>query len=258
MDSALRHIRHIEDASRSDSLIHRLHPSAKLWTTLVFLIVTASFTGQDPLRALPLLLFPVVMIGLSGLTGRTFLRPLAVSLPFILLIAAAEPILDPTPAVFAGLAFTKGWISFVSIVLRLSLAVSAVVLLAATTPADHLLSLQGIPKVLRTQFLLLHRFSHLLIRSVQSAVRAIGLRSASSGVPFRAWGPFTGRILLRSLDQADRVHAAMRCRGFVGSLPRITDHPANLNDFIHVFLWTAFFLAVRFFDLPVLIERILT
>lgn len=51
-------------------------------------------------------------------------------------------------------------------------------------------------------------------------MRAYHLRSLKqNGLEMRHMGSFTGQLLLRSIDRAERVYAAMQCRGFDGRFP---------------------------------------
>lgn len=55
--------------------------------------------------------------------------------------------------------------------------------------------------------------------------RACHLRSVKqTGLELRHVGSLIGQLLLRSVDRAERVYAAMQCRGFDGTFPAAETH----------------------------------
>ena len=48
------------------------------------------------------------------------------------------------------------------------------------------------------------------------AMKARGFRPRMNGHTYRSYGQLVGMLLVRSLDRAERIVAAMKCRGFRG------------------------------------------
>jgi len=57
------------------------------------------------------------------------------------------------------------------------------------------------------------------IRRQFDSMRARGFRASLRRSAFRAYGNLAGMILVRSIERAERVDEAMRCRGFTGRFP---------------------------------------
>jgi cobalt/nickel transport system permease protein len=56
--------------------------------------------------------------------------------------------------------------------------------------------------------------------------------------------------LLRAYDRGQRIHSAMRCRGFSGEMPVLRVLRFTLADVLFVLGWLAFFALARLGDLP--------
>jgi cobalt/nickel transport system permease protein len=63
------------------------------------------------------------------------------------------------------------------------------------------------------------------------AMRARGFAPRLDLRTWRAYGNFTGMLLVRSMERAERVEESMRCRGFSGKFPLRTTRPLGLVDF---------------------------
>lgn len=111
------------------------------------------------------------------------------------------------------------------IVLMAALAILTAAALITTTPlAEIMAGLRriGAPAPLVTQIGLLHRYLFVIRERAAESVAARALRDAGRGgriQNLRAWGNLFGVLFARSLDQADRVAAAMQLRGFDGNDP---------------------------------------
>ena len=253
-------IRQLDDLAAGDSIIHRLHPGAKLLTTLAFVLVTASFPKYAVTAMLPLILFPLFLISLADLPWGVLFGRLLLSLPFVLFVGIFNPLFDQTLLYqFGPIALTGGVVSFFSILLRFFLSVLAAVSLLATTginPLGAALQSLGVPSVLVNQILSMYRYLHVLVDEVARTLRACSLRSyGGEAVGFRVWGSLTGGLLLRTLDRAQRVYQAMLCRGFDGRIRLTGARRMNFSDFVFILSWTAFFLLVRCYDLPMLLGK---
>lgn len=256
-------LRRLDDLSAGDTPVHRLDPLAKLLTTLVFILVTASFGKYDLLGLLPLVLYPAVLLSLGEIpAGFLFKRVLAAA-PFAVLLGLFNPFFDRTPLVQIGsVGISGGWISFFSILIRFGLAVTAALLLMATTGLNQTgaaLQRMGVPRVLVVQFLLLYRYINVLVEEASRVLLAYRLRAPETrGVEPAAWGSLAGQLLLRSVDRAQRVYQAMRCRGFAGEIKIMRSRRMETGDLLYFGGWTAFFLLVRLCNIPLLLGSLLT
>lgn len=251
----LDHLRRLDDLAQADSFLHRLHPAVKILITAVFLVVVASYGKYETIGMLPLFLYPLVLIGLGRLPLGYFAERLMMLAPFVLMLALANPFLDQTPLVrIGGWMVTGGWLSFISIVLRFLLAVSAVLILVATTGMNDIGAVMmraGIPSVLVLQLLLLYRYLSLLLeeayRLEQSYILRIG--DKDHGIAPRAWGSLAGSLLLRTYSRAQKIYEAMLCRGFDGKLHFVRPVVMGWDSAAFFAIWLVFLIGVRFYNL---------
>ncbi|SDF14685.1 cobalt ECF transporter T component CbiQ [Sporolituus thermophilus] len=256
-------LRHLDELAAQDSFIHRLHPSAKLVTALVFVVTVASFPKYAIAGLAPMVFYPVFVMSLGNIPLILLLKRLLLALPFVVFIGIFNPLFDQTPLVQAGpLVISGGWISFLSILLRFSLAVAAVLLLIATTGIDAIgmaLAQLRLPRVFIVQILFMYRYLYVLTDEFIRMLRAHALRApADNGVGYKVWGSLLGVVLLRTLDRAQRIYQAMLCRGFDGKFRGLRSRPLRLGDLVFLGAWIIFFLAVRLTNIPYRLGVLLT
>lgn len=230
IETAVAGVRDLDLLANRDSPVRRLDPRAKVAVTAAFLVTVVSFPKHDIAGLMPLLLYPVLLIAAGRIPLRVIARYLLLAAPFALMVGVFNPLLDRTTALRLGpVAISGGWLSFLSIIIRFVLTASAALILLAGTgfgPLCHALGRLGMPRLLVTQFLLLYRFIFIIAEEGARMTRAWALRSRRAGnMPLRVWGSLAGHLLLRAYDRGERVHAAMRARGFDGTLrPLHTPH----------------------------------
>lgn len=237
-----------EEAARGESPVHELDSRAKVLVTALFVVLVASFPARAVAPLLPFLLFPVVLAARGGVPAAFLGARLLVPLPFVLLLALPALVLEPGET---------GWRSAASILLRYAATASAALVLLATTGiagvASALRSL-GVPRALVTQLLVLVRYLFVLGEETLRMDRARQQRSfGGRGLGLAGAGPFLGTLLLRSWDRADRVHRAMRARGFDGTLPDSRPKRFGAAEALFVAGWSALLVALRIVDVPALL-----
>ena len=255
-------LRTIDEFSRRQTCIHRLHPTAKTLVTAVFVLTVTSFDKYEIAGLFPLFFYPVMLFSLGELPYKPLLKRLLLVSPFALFIGLANPLFDQVPQWTWGPIFvTGGWLSFMSILLKFALTTLAALLLIATTSLPDLgssLRRVGVPKPLVVQLLFLYRYLSVLLTEAGRMTQAYELRSAStSGLPYRAWGSLLGQLLFRTLARSERIYAAMRCRGFSGEINLLRQQPFQKKDAGYLFAWLVFFLACRLINLPQVLGKLL-
>lgn len=247
----------LDALARRDTPIHRLDPRAKLLATLLFVLCVVSFDKYELSALLPFVLYPVVLIAAADLPVGWLLKRLLWVSPFAVLLGLFNPLLDRETLLVVGpLSLSGGLVSFLSILLRFLLTVSAALLLIATTGFESVTAAMGrfkVPAVFTTQLLLLYRYGYVLVEETARMTRARSLRSGGRRLEITELGPFIGQLLLRTLDRAERISLAMSCRGFTGTIRTI--HPLRFGRADAAFLagWSALFLLFRLVDVPTLI-----
>lgn len=216
--AALYDIYSLEALSVGASAMHALDARAKAVGTLFYIAALLSF-GQHELSALaPFVLYPAAALSVAGVPLRMMMRRFLTALPFCLFAAISSVFFDRAPlfSIF-GVTVTSGWLIFFSIMFRALLCVAAVLALIATTPMYELtraLRRMRVPEYFVFLFEMTCRYAGTLSEEALSMRTACALRGG--GVRMRDMGSFAGRLLLRSFARAERVCAAMRCRGWGG------------------------------------------
>lgn len=262
LESRWLELRSLDELASQASVVHDLNPTAKLLVTLAYIVTATSYAKYDIIGLVPLLVYPAAMMSLGRIPAGMLGRRVLILLPFVLFVGILNPLFDQAVLVQAGpIAVSGGMISFLSIILRFVLSVTAVLILIATTGMEAVcasLAGLGVPKLLISQILLLYRYLYVLLEEVLRVSRAYTLRSPyQEGVAVRAWGSLAGSLLLRTLERAQRIHQAMLCRGFDGDVHMLRRQAMNKGDVIFLVVWGCFFLAARLYNLPHLLGQAL-
>ena len=219
ISARIHDIRALENLAAGQTAIHRLHPLAKLLSALAYIIIVVSFGRYDFARLAPYLFYPFVMMALAELPYKLLLARVLIALPFCLFAGISNVIFDKAAAFeISGVTISLGVLSLATILLKMYLCVMAALLLVATTPFTELaaqLRRLRVPMVFVLIFEMTFRYIGVLMEEVHSMTTAYKLRSGNKkALDMRHMGSFAGQLMLRGFDRAERVHAAMRCRGY--------------------------------------------
>lgn len=223
IESALMNLGRLDRIARTDSPIHRLDPRAKLITALVFIVTVVSFDRYAVAGLIPFFLYPAVMVGRARIPAGYLFRRILIAAPFAVAVGMFNPLLDHRILLHIGsVPVSGGWISFVSILLRVILTVAAALILIATSGLYSVCGAMrslGAPNVFTVQILFLYRYLFVLAEETLRTLRARSLRDfRHRHVGIRLFGVLVGHLFLRTLDRAQRIHAAMLSRGFAGEI----------------------------------------
>ncbi|SHH08316.1 cobalt ECF transporter T component CbiQ [Tepidibacter thalassicus] len=263
MLNSLYDIRFLDEISSKETIIHNIHPFAKLITTIAFLIITVSFDKYDISRLIPLVFYPIVLIIIAEIPLVPVLKRLFVAAPFVIGLGIFNPLFDSNPViVLSWIKISGGWISFISILIKCILTVLAAFILIATTGINGIaLALRtiGIPKVFVIQFILTYRYISLLIEETHSMIRAYLLRSPrEKGIRFSVWGSLTGQLLIRTVERAQRIYLSMCCRGFIGDYNIGSVDNIAFRDIVYLGIWILYFIFVRCVDITTILGLLIT
>jgi cobalt/nickel transport system permease protein len=250
----------LDALSYKDTPIHHLDPRTKVISTLAFIITVVSFPKYEVTRLLPFFIFPVVIFSLGDIPVRFILKKVLFASIFAVLIGLFNPVLDTNTMYHVfGIPVSGGWVSFLSILLKFLLTVSAVLLLISTTSfpgVSHALGKLGIPEVFISQLLFLYRYLFVLMEEAMRMVRARDLRSfGTRGRDARGFISLLGTLFIRTMERAERVYSAMLCRGFTGTIHPAKRYSLSIADFICLFVVGAVLVLFRTCDLVNLIGR---
>ena len=219
MEKALHELAEMDDLAAQGSPIHRLHPAAKLLSTIAYILLTVSFHKYDLTGLMPMLLGPVLLFQLSGIPVRTCFYKLRIVLPLVMAVGLFNPFFDRAPLLTLGtLRVTGGVISMLTLMGKGVLCLMASFLLMATTPIDSLcaaLRRLHVPGMIVTLLLLTYRYVGVMTEELAVMTDAYHLRApGQKGIHISAWGSFLGQLLLRSMDRAQELYSSMLLRGY--------------------------------------------
>lgn len=226
IEGLLREVRSLDATAGQSTWLSRIDPRATILVALAFILVVVSFDRHAVAALLPLALFPVVLARLGAIDLAGIGRKVLLAMPFALMVGLFNPLFDPAPRLHLfGLPVSGGWLSLASIMIRAVLTVAAALILIACLGMHRLcaaLDRLGVPRMLTTQLLFMHRYIVVLGGELGRMNLARELRShAVSALPLAVYGSMLGHLLLRTLERAERIHQAMLSRGYDGQMPSV-------------------------------------
>jgi cobalt/nickel transport system permease protein len=259
----LYNLRLLDDLGGKETAIHKLHPLVKLLTTVAYLTVVVSFGRYEISSLLPFVFYPVMTFAFAELPVAPILKRLLPVAPLIIGIGIFNPLFDRAAVILpGGIAVARGWVTFLSILIKCGLTVTVGLLLIATTGIDRLaaaLRMLKVPKLFVLQLLLTYRYLTVLGEELARMMRAYSLRAPGhQGIHRSLWGSFAGQLILRTFDRAQRVYEAMNLRGFTGEYHTGDLVKPGFRDFVYLCGWSLFFMIARIYNLPMLIGSLLT
>ncbi len=248
-------IRYMDTMASGETWLHRLDPRAKLITTLIFLAMVVSYSRYSIMALVPFFIYPIVLISAGDLPSGYFLKKVLQVSPFAILIGIFNPLIDREIIYHLGsFGISGGWISFLSIILRFILTVSAALILIALTGFNAVclaLSRLGVPRPFVVQLLFFFRYIFVLVDETEKMEMARSLRSFNPKTSsFKVYVSIIGHLLLRSFDRAERIYLAMRCRGFDGNIHLTRTIKLGWEDLAFTAGWSVLFILFRFDNIP--------
>ncbi len=223
----------ILDAARprtERSLVGRLDPRTRVVLAVLFALTVVTVAS---LSALVLALAAAVTLAvLARLAPRQTLRRMLALEGFMLVVLALLPFTVPGRILAEPLGFAvsaEGLRQAAVIGLRANAVAVALMALVGSLEVVALgraLSRLGAPERLVHLFLFTIRYLEVLereYRRLRLAMRARAFRPTCGPHCWRSIGYLFGMLMVRSLERAERIDAAMRCRGFTGRFPLLDD-----------------------------------
>jgi cobalt/nickel transport system permease protein len=225
----------------------------KVVTTLLFVFMVISYPKYEVLALVPFFLFPVLLVSLGDIPALFLARKVLIVSPFAVCIGIFNPVFDPGTVQVLGMNLSAGWVSFLSILLKFTLSISAALILIATTSFPGVcgaLRRFGMPPLFVSQLLFLYRYLFVLLEETLRLVRARELRSfGGRGKEAKIAVRIVGGLFLRTVERAERIYRAMLSRGFDGSIPVLRRTGVGAADAVFLTVTVLSLAALRF--LPV-------
>lgn len=221
------------------SPIHRMDPRLRVALATVFSFLVALSNGIPALAAS--LGFSALLVAAAGLDLRMLIRRLLPLWGFLLVLWLVLPLTyEGRPIYTVGpLAATReGLLLAARITLKshaILLAFTAWVATMSFVTLGHTLNRLRAPEKIVHLLLLTYRYIFVLEAEYGRLLRAARLRGFRPGAnlhTYRTYAYLIGMLFLRAADRAQRVHWAMRCRGFHGKFYSLYRFKAARSDWI--------------------------
>jgi len=226
-----------------DSVIHRLDPRVKSIIAGIFSIVVA--VSDRFLALIPAFLIALFFVFLAKLPAqRVFYRLLIVN-SFVFFLWLLLPFTTKGPPLFSigPLIATKaGILSVALITLKSNTIILALMALMATMSVftmGRALSDLCVPSKIVHLIFLTYRYIHVINIEYRRLIKAAKIRGFHPGNnlhTYRTYAYLVGMLLVKSYERAERVRAAMLCRGFRGKFYDLREFELRTTDIIVMFL----------------------
>jgi cobalt/nickel transport system permease protein len=230
--------------NRDAMAVARLDPRVRLVAALLFLTVLAFLRTFPALAAALAAGFAIVVWARPPL--RSTLRRLAEIEGFLVLLLVSLPLAMPGTPIFSLFGLSASWEGVdraLTILVRVNAAVLVIAGLLSTMGTMRLAAAMagiGVPASLAHLFQLTVRYIAVFnaeYMRLRRAMRARAFRAGSNRHSWRTLGNLLGMLLVRSMERAERVTWAMKCRGFSGRFPGFEHRPIGVADLAFMTIW---------------------
>ena len=226
-----------------DSVIHRLDPRIRWIVAATFSIVVA--VSNRFMALIPALLVSLILIFLAGLSIQKVLSRLLIVNGFILFLWFMLPFTTEGSPLFSvgRLTATKAGVHIaILITLKSNTIILALLALTATMSVFTMGRALGdlhVPSKIVYLLFLTYRYVHVIhleYRRLVNTLKIRGFRPRNNLHTYRTYAYLVGMLLVKSSDRAERVRAAMLCRGFQGKFYDLRDFDLNVSDVVMLVL----------------------
>jgi len=219
--------------------LHRIDPRARILAAVAFAFVLVSLS--DMLMLLVGVAIGAILVVMAHLPVKdTFKRTVGVDL-FIVFLLILLPFTTPGETWFTVGPLAATWEGLwraCEISLKAMGVILALLALVGTLEAPqlgHALHRLGVSEKLVHILMFTVRYLDVLRAEYQRlrlAMKARAFEPRSGLHTWRTYGYLVGMLLVRSLERAERIHQAMKCRGFTGRFHLLTVLRAGSRDIL--------------------------
>lgn len=243
MRSKLNEIYSLEQLSNKDTVIHRIHPFVKMLVSIIYIVCLLMKNRYNLLGLAPFLFYPVIVTALAEIPYKAIAKRTFVALPFVVFAGISNLIFDREKVMLlSGVVITTGVLSFATLIVRTVLSVSAILILVATTKfTDITRQLQRlhVPMFVVNLIEMIYRYLTVLVEEASVMMTAYRLRNPKYKYPhIKHMGTFVGHLFLRSIDRAERIYNAMKCRGYGSKKIKYDKQTITMRDVFYLLLCT--------------------
>lgn len=229
-----------------DSTLHRIDPRYKVVIAVLFTVTVAvSYRFTTLLTALAV---SAVLVAIARLNPREVAGRLVVVFGFLALLWIVLPLTFQGPALagFGPLSLTRpGVVLAAQISLKSTGILLALIALTATmnfAALGHALDRLRVPGKIVHLLLMTYRYIFVIETEYRRLLRAAKIRGFRAGTnlhTYRTYAYLLGMLFVRAAARADRVHQAMRCRGFHGRFYCLSEFHPQRRDRVFAVCMTA-------------------
>jgi cobalt/nickel transport system permease protein len=209
-----------------ESLINKLDPRTRLISALVLALIIAVSAGFTTI--VTAFVLSLIFISISGLNLQAVFKRVFIVNLFILLFWVILPFTFKAAdtAMFRIGSFTisqEGVLLAARITLKSNAILLFFIALVAALPLGllgHAMNRLHVPKKMVQLLLLTYRYLFVIEQEYQRLLTAAKVRCFHSKTKmhtYKTYAFLVGMLFVRASEQAERVHQAMRCRGFSGT-----------------------------------------
>ena len=231
----------LDASADGSSLFHSWHPAIKIGTLCLCCFLIAAL--HSLLWSMVALALSLVTVAISGVPWQRPLGRLAAMSGFLLMLVIILPLTGRIRAdeVIFTVAGLENWpfrsqglllaLTIASKAISVALLMEPMLATASFTRTIQGFASLGLPRPLIQMVVLCHRYLFVFqeeIRSMQRSMRVRGFTPRTDLATMRTVGNCFGMLFIRSFERTERIHEAMRSRGYQGHLP-IGDIPTRTN-----------------------------
>jgi cobalt/nickel transport system permease protein len=237
-----------------EGLLSPVDPRVKIMVLFVWSVVLALVKTRD--AALLGLTGSLLMalIGAGGMLKRSFIKRLLAVNSFLLFVwltlpwsfsIKGEPLFTLGPLTMTREGFD---LSFLISIKALAIVTGAMAITSATSILELLAGARAmrVPEKAISLLLLMTRYITVVGEEygrLRDAMKVRGFKAGFNKRSFKSIGNFCGMLLLRGIERAERVRAAMLCRGYKGKFWLRAHFQLKAQDFLFI-LFVMVFLSI--------------
>ncbi|MBW2029422.1 MAG: cobalt ECF transporter T component CbiQ [Deltaproteobacteria bacterium] len=220
-----------------DSFIHRLDPRGKIIIASFYSAIVAICDRFEAL--MPAIVITLTVVFFARISPKKLMKRIVIVNGFVLFLWLFLPFSTKGHAVFAAgplVVSKEGLLYSALITLKSNIIIMTVLALIATSSIFTLgraLDRLFCPSKLVILIFFTYRYVHVIYQEYMGLAQAAkirGFRPGNNLHTYKTYAYLVGMVLVKSHDRAERVRAAMLCRGFNGKFYDLSEFSFGQTD----------------------------
>lgn len=231
----------LDEASKKNNFINKMHPVIKILITLIFLICVLSINKYDISKLIYYSVFPIFLITFGDVNLKRFFKLIIYLSPLILLFVLSNIFFNRIPAFYLNnFGITYGMISALSLFIKNIFSILIGYILISTTGIYNIcygLNKLFIPEIITNQILLTYRYIFVLLNEAGEMSNAYKLRAPKQkGIKNKTWGSFVGTLFIKSSNRANDLYESMILRGYKNKIYEFKKIKVRMRDIMFLLI----------------------